>query len=124
MAESAAVDNILIAYNRRAADYGHIVHLPLAAQGQALLLLLEHPPYPRDAGRQELPCPEGHEKQAEALLTKRRPPRQCPRCGKTPTLLPVAQNADPQAAGYFADPEELPETWRDAVRGRMESMKQ
>lgn len=119
-----AVDDLLIAYNRRAADCGHIVHLYLATQGQALLLRLEHTPYPRDPGRRDLPCPEGHEKQAEALRTKRRPPRQCPHCGKTPTLLPVAQNADPQAAGYFADPEELPEAWRDAVRELQEEIKQ
>ena len=119
-----AVADLLIACNRRAADCGHIVPLPLAAQGQALLLLLEHTPYPRDDRRPARPCPEEHENQAAALLTKRRPPRRFPRCGKKPTLLPVAQNADPQAAGYFAAPEQLPEAWRDAVPGRMESMKQ
>lgn len=119
-----AVADLLIACNRRAADCGHIVPLPLAAQGQALLLLLGHRPYPRDDRRPARPCPEGHEKQAAALLTRQRPPRQRPRCGQTPTLLPVARNADLRAAGYFADPEELSEAWRDAVRGRMESMKQ
>ena len=116
-----AADDLLIAYNRRAADPEKPCHLHLIGAGGKMLLIVEpiNPAAADPAGEERPPCPGGHPGQARALLVKKQQPRWCRRCGTTPQLLPVAQNAEPTAAGYFNDPADLPELWQEPVRATL-----
>ena len=117
-----AADDLIIAYNRRVADPGQPSHLHLIGAGKKMLLIVEPmtPASAAPAKEEQPPCPGGHPGQARALLVKKQTPRLCRRCGQTPQLLPVAQNAEPTAAGYFNTPEDLPEPWQDPVRATLE----
>ena len=119
-----AADDLIIAYNRRVADPQKPGHLHLIGAGRKMLLIVEPmPTAPQSRLRRKTeaihPCPGGHPSQARALLVKKQQPRGCRRCGQTPRLLPVAQNAEPTAAGYFQDPEDLPELWQEPVRATL-----
>lgn len=111
-----AADDLLIAYNRLRQEPGAPAHLHLVGAGRKMLLILEPMPTPAEPAPDPPPCPSGHPGQARALLVKKQKPRRCQRCGSLPILLPVAQNAEPTAAGWFAEPEDLPEPWPEPVR--------
>lgn len=111
-----AVADIIQSYHLDivAACAEHICHLHIVVKGMAAALLLEHRLYPRDDGAADIPCPEGHGRQAWALLEGRRV-NPCRHCGEHPHPVVVAENVDPAAAGYFVDPAELRPEWSAAL---------